>query len=921
MATIDDKNMFYLGNQKLKKTNVPVNFTKKQIMEFGKCASDPVYFIKKYVKIINPNKGLTNFDLWEFQEEMVSTFVDSRFSICKIPRQSGKTQTVVAVLLWYTLFHENYSIAVLAHKLSQAREIISRYRFSYEHLPKWLQQGIVEWSKTNIILENGSKIEASATSGNSVRGKTYNCVTGDSSITIKFDELILDLTINELNSLFKISSKLINNQDIFYEEIDHDIFGKQIHEMVLSNNKLSPENTIDKNDRPKISDRIPSHNSKMFGWNEYSRECIKFNTQGTFNTSSSITKNDKQKYEGIFSSNFCIFQDGNGTPGNVNKFHGNNEENLYKRTVNSSENKNDGEETFGTNQRKNETTFTWESNGRFHENEIIKYCKSKWFRYSEDRGTQKKNINSIERKEENTRTLYENKSESRENSENRRETSWYETIRGIEKKNERECKIEIPKIEILTREGYKIFHGIRDVGKRKVLELSLNDNNIKCTSDHKILSSNGWLEAKDCLNKQIFTNNGYQTCKSIEPKIEENVFDILHVEDNNEFYCNGIAVHNCVYLDEFAFVPNNLQSEFFATVLPTISAGDETKMIITSTPNGVNNIFHKLWVDSEQEKNSFVSIAVHWSDIPGRDDEWRRKTIENSSLMQFNQEYGCEFLGSQHTLISGEILSKMPTMKPIKENEDMAVYIDTATKRVRNRLYIIVVDTSRGVGGDYNAFVIFDVTEIPYQVVARYRNNTISPLLFPDIIYQFAKTFNDAYICVEVNDNGQQVADIIYREMEYENMIFSQHKGRTGQSMSTGFGHKPSLGVRTTKLVKRVGCTNLKTLVENNKLFINDLILKEEFYTFIEMGDTYSASDGNHDDMVMCCVIFSWLVQQPYFKDWTDTNVRERMVSDNLKLIDDDLLPVMSDEEYPLYDTGEIKEVSYREFERFLLRD
>ena len=238
MATIDDKNMFYLGNQKLKKTNVPVNFTKKQIMEFGKCASDPVYFIKKYVKIINPNKGLTNFDLWEFQEEMVSTFVDSRFSICKIPRQSGKTQTVVAVLLWYTLFHENYSIAVLAHKLSQAREIISRYRFSYEHLPKWLQQGIVEWSKTNIILENGSKIEASATSGNSVRGKTYNCVTGDSSITIKFDELILDLTINELNSLFKISSKLINNQDIFYEEIDHDIFGKQIHEMVLSNNKF-----------------------------------------------------------------------------------------------------------------------------------------------------------------------------------------------------------------------------------------------------------------------------------------------------------------------------------------------------------------------------------------------------------------------------------------------------------------------------------------------------------------------------------------------------------------------------------------------------------------------------------------------------------------------------------------------------------
>jgi hypothetical protein len=549
MTTAIDKNVFYLGNQRLKKVNVPVNYTKKQLDEFKKCMVDPKYFIKKYIKIITLNKGLTPFTLWDFQEEMVDTFVNCRFTICKIPRQSGKTQTVVAVLLWYILFHENYSIAVLAHKSSQAREILSRLQFSYEHLPKWLQQGIVEWNKGNIILENGSKIEASATSGNSVRGKTYNCV----------------------------------------------------------------------------------------------------------------------------------------------------------------------------------------------------------------------------------------------------------------------------------------------------------------------------------------------------------------------------------YLDEFAFVPENIQNEFFATVLPTISAGDETKMIITSTPNGMNR-FYRIWVDAENNKNSFVPISVHWSMIPGRDEKWQQETIRNSSQLQFNQEYGVEFLGSQNTLIASEKLQNIPTEIPIKEDMDMAIYVDPSKKENRKRLYIIVVDTARGVGGDYCAFVIFDVTEIPYKIVGRYKNNTISPLLFPNIIYQFAKSFNDAYICVEVNDNGQQVADILYREMEYENMIFSQFKGRAGQSMSSGFGMKPAVGVRTTKLVKRIGCTNLKSLIENDKLLMVDEQVKDEFYNFIEVGESYQAAEGHHDDLAMCCVLFAWLVQQPYFKDWTDTNVRERLVSENFQLIDEDLLPMISSaEEYDYSD--EVRELSYSEFERFLRYD
>ena len=254
---------------------------------------------------------------------------------------------------------------------------------------------------------------------------------------------------------------------------------------------------------------------------------------------------------------------------------------------------------------------------------------------------------------------------------------------------------------------------------------------------------------------------------------------------------------------------------------------------------------------------------------------------------------------------------------PFRQTPDMKIYVDPTLKANRKKLYIIVVDTSRGVGGDFNAFVIFDVSKIPYEIVGQYKNNTISPLMFPNIIHQFAKSFNDAYVCVEINDNGQQVADILYREMEYENMVFSYMQGSKGQQLSSGFGTRPTVGIRTTKMVKRVGCTNFKTLVEADKLIIQDEDILNELYNFIEVADSFQADVGHHDDLVMCCVLFSWLVQQPYFKDWTDTNVRERMVQDNLTLLADDILPIMSDTD-DLYDVSEIQDVSYNEFLNFI---
>ena len=929
MTTAIDKNVFYLGNQRLKKVNVPVNYTKKQLDEFKKCMVDPKYFIKKYIKIITLNKGLTPFTLWDFQEEMVDTFVNCRFTICKIPRQSGKTQTVVAVLLWYILFHENYSIAVLAHKSSQAREILSRLQFSYEHLPKWLQQGIVEWNKGNIILENGSKIEASATSGNSVRGKTYNCVTGDSNITIKFENKIYDISIKNLNDIMKNSLINFNNDnDILCKDIDYDIFRKQIHEMVLSNNSKKNGISISEIKDDEIFNRKPSYNSKMFIGNRRYREYHKSNDKGTYDVTSFITKNDKQRYKSILSSDISIHENVNWKTRKNTKPFRDGEENIHRGFIKATERKNDGKNSFRLYKKNNVIAIKGKTIERRNENETFFAIKGEWVGGSEEFRSQNENFLCSNWKEENRRTLYENKSKSRKNKKNCRETSGNETIRRIQTENEYKRKITMRKteigkgIEIFTRTGFKYFDGIKRIKNQKIIELVLENNyRIKCTYDHKILTDIGWVEAQYCKNKNISIDNNNKFSKniSITEKDNDEVYDILEVEDNNEFLCNGINVHNCVYLDEFAFVPENIQNEFFATVLPTISAGDETKMIITSTPNGMNR-FYRIWIDAENNKNSFVPISVHWSMVPGRDEKWQQETIRNSSQMQFNQEYGVEFLGSQNTLIASEKLQNIPTEIPIKEDMDMAIYVDPSKKENRKRLYIIIVDTARGVGGDYCAFVIFDVTEIPYKIVGRYKNNTISPLLFPNIIYQFAKSFNDAYICVEVNDNGQQVADILYREMEYENMIFSQFKGRAGQSMSSGFGMKPAVGVRTTKLVKRIGCTNLKSLVENDKLLMVDEQVKDEFYNFIEVGESYQAAEGHHDDLAMCCVLFAWLVQQPYFKDWTDTNVRERLVSENFQLIDEDLLPMISSaEEYDYSD--EVRELSYSEFERFLRYD
>ena len=507
----------YLGNPNLKKTNTPVEFTKENIIEYGKCAEDPLYFIKNYVQIVSLDHGLVPFEMYGFQEGMVSTMHDNRFSIFKLPRQSGKSTIIISYLLHYALFNPNVNIAVLANKSITARDILSRLQLAYENLPKWMQQGIIAWNKGNIELENGSKIIAAATSSSAIRGGSYNII----------------------------------------------------------------------------------------------------------------------------------------------------------------------------------------------------------------------------------------------------------------------------------------------------------------------------------------------------------------------------------FLDEFAFVPSNVAEQFFASVYPTITSGQNTKVIIVSTPRGMN-MFYKIWVDAQERRNDYIATEVHWSEVPGRDEEWKKETIRNTSESQFNAEFECEFLGSIDTLISAHRLKTLVYRNPIQSNAGLDIYV----RPEKDNVYMITADVSRGTANDYSAFVVFDVTEIPYKMVAKFRDNEIKPLLFPTKIHEVAKAYNQAYVMVEVNDIGEQVANALQFDLEYDNLVMASMRGRAGQILGAGFsGGRAQLGVRTTKAVKKIGCSNLKQLIEDNKLIIEDYDAVNELSTFIVRGSSYQADDGCNDDLVACMFMFAWATDQTYFKELTDNDIRKTMIKEQQDMLEQDMAP------------------------------
>jgi hypothetical protein len=507
----------YLGNPNLVKVGVKNEYTKDQIIEYQKCAEDPIYFMVNYIKIVSLDEGLVPFKMYGFQKKIVETIHNNRFTICKLPRQSGKSTTTISYLLHYALFNPNSNIALLANKSSTARDILGRLQLAYENLPKWLQQGVINWNKGNIELENKSTIVAAATSSSAIRGGSYNII----------------------------------------------------------------------------------------------------------------------------------------------------------------------------------------------------------------------------------------------------------------------------------------------------------------------------------------------------------------------------------FLDEFAFVPTNIAESFFSSVYPTISAGTKTKMIIVSTPYGMNQ-FYKLWTDAENKRNDYIPIEVHWSEVPGRDEAWKDQTIRNTSEEQFQQEFECEFLGSVNTLINPAKIKNMAYMNPIKSSGSIEVF----ESPIKGNTYVCTVDVARGVDKDYSAFIVFDVTKMPFKVVAIYKNNEVKPFVFPNIIDQVCKGYNHAHILTEVNDIGQQIAEALQFEIEYDNILMTTQKGRAGQVLGAMYsGRGSSLGVRMTKQIKRIGCANIKTLMESDKIAVNSFKIIEEISTFAKRGQSYQAEDGSNDDLMMCCVMFGWISNQPYFKELTNTNARLQMYEDQQNLIEQDMAP------------------------------
>ena len=507
----------YLGNPNLKKVNTPEEFTKEQIIEYQKCSENPVYFMEEYIRVVSLDDGLVPFKMYPFQQHIVNTIHDNRFTICKLPRQSGKSTTTISYLLHYALFNPNSNIAILANKSSTARDILGRLQLAYENLPKWLQQGVINWNKGNIELENKSSIVAAATSSSAIRGGSYNII----------------------------------------------------------------------------------------------------------------------------------------------------------------------------------------------------------------------------------------------------------------------------------------------------------------------------------------------------------------------------------FLDEFAFVPANIAEMFFSAVYPTISSGTKTKMIIVSTPYGMNQ-FYKLWKDAEEGRNDYVPIEVHWSEVPGRDEAWKEATIRNTSAEQFQQEFECEFLGSVNTLISPAKIKNMAFTTPKTSSGGLDVYEDP----IKEKTYVITVDVARGVLKDYSAFIVLDVSQMPYRVVAKYKNNDIKPLLFPSIIDRVGKAYNRAHVLVETNDLGQQIAEALQFELEYDNLLMTTNRGRAGQILGAGFsGRGSGFGVKMTKQIKKIGCANIKTLIESDKVVITDFNIIEEMSTFVRRGQSWQADEGNHDDLMMCLVIFGWLSNQPFFKEMTDTNARQMLYDEQENLIEQDMAP------------------------------
>lgn len=430
-------------------------------------------------------------------------------------------------------------------------------------------------------------------------------------------------------------------------------------------------------------------------------------------------------------------------------------------------------------------------------------------------------------------------------------------------------------MQILTQDGFKDFDGFINNGKKPTFKVTFNDNtSITCTDNHQFLLPDG--DSFLCLNELREGSTIYpeKTIVTITEAGEEEVFDALNVEETHSYWTDGVISHNCLYLDEFSFVENDY--EFYESTYPVITSGKTTKVIITSTPKGIGNMFYKIFEGSRQGINSFKNMTVTWKDVPGRDEAWKKETIANTSPEQFRQEFECEFLGSSNTLINANKLIAMVAKSPLKSNTDSNTFIYEAPEPGHG--YIMTVDVSKGRGRDSSAFSIIDITSRPFKQVATFNDSMISPILLPTILVKTAQMYNNALMIIENNDAGAVVCNGVYYDHEYENMFV--------ESMVKAGG----IGVTQTKKTKAIGCSNLKDLVETNNIIINDKKTIEELSNFEGKGNSYAAAGSGHDDMVMTLVLFSWFISTVAFTEYSADDLKKILYNDRQYEIENELL-------------------------------
>lgn len=488
-----------------------------------------------------------------------------------------------------------------------------------------------------------------------------------------------------------------------------------------------------------------------------------------------------------------------------------------------------------------------------------------------------------------------------------RETGQFETITILELHNRIKKTKENKKYEILTTTGYELFDDVVITGKRKTLVITLeNGDYVECTHDHLLLTPLRWFQAGQLkVNEDsLLTKNGFFKITNIEETNEEKtVYDILNVWNSHNFCCSErgeIIVHNCLYLDEYAFVPKNIADEFMTSVYPTISSGKDTKIIITSTPFGLNH-FYKLWTDAIEGRNGYTPLEVFWHQVPGRDKKWKEETWKNIGEEAFLQEYDIEFIGSAGTLIDPKKLKTLVYKQPIHDdNNGLKIYAEP----IKSHTYIITVDCSEGIGLDYMVVNVMDITEIPYQQVAIYRSNTIDPHLLPDIIIKISQKYNEAYVLCELNSTGVIVTSILWNELEYDKMLWCSQTGINKQKLGA-YGNRSQMGIKTSVFTKRTGCSILKTLIETDQLIVNDYNTLQELYAFARKGNSYEAQEGNNDDTVATLFIFAWMTKEEEFSNILEQsklnadnyNIRKRLsfnrINDTESLLE--IMPVIDD--------------------------